>query len=48
MSLTAASGYKNEVPFHLVIAVCRDHIRVITVYIPEPDTWIDDRIRRTP
>lgn len=41
-------GYKHEVPFHLVIAECKDHVRVITVYIPEPDKWIRDRIRRTP
>lgn len=41
-------GYKNEVPFHLVIAECKDHIRVITVYIPEPDKWINNRIRRIP
>jgi hypothetical protein len=41
-------AYKNEVPFHVVIAECKDHIRVITVYIPEPDKWIDERIRRIP
>jgi hypothetical protein len=32
--------------YHIVIAVCTDHIRVITVYIPEENKWIEYRKRR--
>jgi hypothetical protein len=39
-------GFINAVAYHTVIAVCTDHIRVITVYIPEEDKWIDYRRRK--
>ncbi|MDD5188007.1 MAG: hypothetical protein PHF57_07340 [Methanoregula sp.] len=39
-------GFIDAVPYHTVIAICRDHIRVITVYIPEEDKWIEYRRRR--
>lgn len=39
-------GFSIERPCHVVIAQCEDHVRVITVYIPEKDKWIDNRIRR--
>jgi hypothetical protein len=39
-------GFINAVAYHTVIALCRDHIRVITVYIPEEDKWIEYRRRR--
>jgi hypothetical protein len=39
-------GFINAVAYHTVIAVCRDHIRVITVYIPEQDKWIEYSRRR--
>jgi len=39
-------GFTIERPCHVVIAQCEDHARVITVYIPEKDKWIDNRIRR--
>jgi len=39
-------GFIDAVAYHTVIAVCRDHIRVITVYIPEEDKWIEYRKRR--
>ena len=39
-------GFIDAVAYHTVIAVCRDHIRVITVYIPEEDKWIEYRRRR--
>ncbi len=39
-------GFPIEKPCHVVIAQCEDHARVITVYIPEKDKWIDNRIRR--
>ena len=39
-------GFIDTVAFHTVIALCTDHIRVITVYIPEQDKWIEYRRRR--
>jgi hypothetical protein len=39
-------GYVDAVAYHTVIALCTDHIRVITVYIPEEDKWIEYRRRR--
>jgi len=39
-------GLIDAVAYHTVIAVCTDHIRVITVYIPEEDKWIEYRKRR--
>ena len=38
-------GYVGETPYHVVLAHCKDHARVITVYLPEKDKWIDYRIR---
>ena len=39
-------GFINSVAYHTVVAACTDHIRVITVYIPEEDKWIEYRRRR--
>ena len=38
-------GFINSVAYHTVVAVCTDHIRVITVYIPAEDKWIEYRRR---
>jgi len=40
-------GFIGAVAYHAVIGLCADHIRVITVYIPEEDKWIEYRKRRT-
>ncbi|MDO9035667.1 MAG: DUF4258 domain-containing protein [Methanoregula sp.] len=40
-------GFIDAVAYHTVIALCSDHIRVITVYIPERDKWIEYRKRRS-
>jgi hypothetical protein len=40
-------GLIDAIVHHAVIAVCTDHIRVITVYIPEENKWIEYRKRRT-
>jgi hypothetical protein len=32
-------GLIDAAVYHTVIAVCTDHIRVITVYIPEENKW---------
>lgn len=39
-------GYIEAVVYHTVVAICKDHIRVITVYIPEENKWIEYRRRR--
>jgi len=39
-------GLIDAVVYHTVIAICTDHIRVITVYIPEENKWIEYRKRR--
>lgn len=39
-------GFVEGKPCHIVVAECDDHARVITVYMPEKDKWINYRIRR--
>jgi len=39
-------GFIDATAYHTVIGLCQDHIRVITVYIPEEDKWIEYRRRR--
>ena len=39
-------GFRWSFPYHVVVAECKDHVRIITVYKPEKDKWIDYRIRR--
>ena len=39
-------AYSEGRPLHVVVAECEDHIRIITVYIPENNKWIDHVFRR--
>ena len=39
-------GFIGTVPYHVVVAACEDHLRVITIYIPDEDRWIGYRRRR--
>jgi len=39
-------GFLWSFPYHIVVAECEDHVRIVTVYIPEEDKWIKYRIRR--
>jgi len=39
-------GFRWSFPHHVVVAECKDHVRIITVYKPGKDKWIDYRIRR--
>lgn len=39
-------GFIDTTAYHTVVGLCEDHIRVITVYIPEDDKWIEYRRRR--
>jgi len=39
-------GFLQNSPYHVVVAECEDHVRIVTVYKPEEDKWIDYRTRR--
>ena len=39
-------GFLGNVPYHVVIADCEDHVRIVTIYKPEEDKWVEYRIRR--
>ena len=39
-------GFSDVSPCHVVVAQCEDHARVITVYSPGKDKWVDYRIMR--
>lgn len=39
-------AYSEGKPCHVVVAECEDHVRIITVYIPENNKWIDYVLRR--
>jgi Domain of unknown function (DUF4258) len=41
-------GFIEETAYHTVLAICPDHIRIVTVYIPEEDKWIECRRRIEP
>jgi len=34
-----------ETPYHVVFAQCEDHLRIVTVYIPDDKMWVDYKIR---
>jgi hypothetical protein len=38
-------GFLKDIPYHIVVAECVDHVRII-VYKPEEDKWIEYRVRR--
>ena len=39
-------GVVNNSPVHIVIGVCVDHLRIITIYNPSEEKWINSRKRR--
>lgn len=39
-------GFLDEKPYHIVVAQCEDHARIVTAYHPNEGNWIDHRIRR--
>jgi len=43
---TLILGFWCKNPYHVVVAQCEDHVRIVTVYHPEEDKWIDYKIRR--
>jgi len=41
-------NFLHKTPIHIVLAVCEDHLRIVTVYIPDESVWIEYRTRRLP
>jgi hypothetical protein len=39
-------GILNEQCCHAVVGICRNHLRIITVYWPDEDEWIKGRTRK--
>jgi len=39
-------GFINKAAYHVVAAICIDHLRIITVYIPEDGKWTFYRKRK--
>ncbi len=39
-------GFIGEQAYHIVVAICNDHLRIITAYVPSEERWTGDRIRR--
>jgi len=39
-------GQVSEIPHHVVVAVCKDCLIIVTVYVPDDDEWIESRWRR--
>ena len=39
-------GFIHHAAYHVVTAICTDHLRIITVYIPDEEKWTDFRTRR--
>ena len=39
-------SFLNNLPYHIVVAECEDHIRIITIYRPDEDKWRSYKIRR--
>jgi hypothetical protein len=39
-------GYSGNASYHIVVALCIDHIRIITVYKPDENLWIENRFRK--
>jgi hypothetical protein len=39
-------AFLKNIPYHIVVAQCEDHVRIVTVYKPEKDKWTGYRTRR--
>ena len=39
-------GFVDSKPIHVVVALCQEHVRIITTYEPDPIRWEDFRIRK--
>jgi len=39
-------GQVRGIPHHIVVAVCKDQLIIVTVYLPNEDEWINSRRRK--
>ncbi|MBP2147183.1 hypothetical protein J2129_002637 [Methanofollis sp. W23] len=39
-------GFIGDRPYHVVLGICTDHLRVITASMPDDEHWTDTRTRR--
>ena len=39
-------GYISDQPYHLVVGMCEDHLRIVTAYAPDESLWINFKQRR--
>ena len=39
-------GRVRGIPHHIVVAICKDQLIIVTVYLPNEDEWIDNRRRK--
>ncbi len=39
-------GQTRGVPHHLVVAICKDRLVIVTVYLPNEDEWVNNRRRK--
>lgn len=39
-------GQTRGIPHHIVVAICKDRLIIVTVYLPNEDEWINSRRRK--
>jgi hypothetical protein len=39
-------GQTRGISHHMVVAICKDRLIIITVYLPKEDDWINSRRRK--
>jgi hypothetical protein len=39
-------GQVRGIPHHIVVAICKDQLIIVTVYLPNEAEWIDNRRRK--
>lgn len=39
-------GQTRGIPHHIVLAICKDRLIIVTVYLPNDDEWINSRRRK--
>ena len=39
-------GFIDDEAYHVVTGICEDHLRIITIYLPDDQRWIGSKYRR--
>ena len=39
-------GQVRGIPHHVVVAICKEQLIIVTVYLPNEDEWINSRWRK--